>query len=165
MILPVSFNVVGLPVPQGSKTIAKARDGRTWLRDDNAKVLKPWRDLVAVHARRAAGHQAPMDGPVVLCVLYRFPMPPSRPPWAHAAGVLLHQVRPDQDKLARALRDGMTDGGVWRDDCLVAVCHEMKVEVADGSWTGVSVRVEQVDPRAARPVIDAFMSDLPPHAG
>ena len=119
----VLFTVEGVPIPQGSKTIATAGK-KFWLRDANASKLKPWRALVA----EAADVGVSFDCPVA--VLARFYMPsPKRPKFHRPA------VKPDADKLARALLDGMTDGGLLRDDSRV-------VRLVVEKWYSDEPRVE-----------------------
>lgn len=101
----VTFAVHGVPIPQGSKTIAKAGK-KVWLRDSNAAVLKPWRAEVA-RAARAVG--VTFDRPVLVAAVFYMPRP-KRPKFR------LPGTKPDLDKLFRALGDGMTDGGLLSDD-------------------------------------------------
>lgn len=108
------FEVDGLPIPQGSKTIAKA-GRKVWLRDANAAKLKPWRARVAA----AADFGVTLDGPVLVAAVFYMPRP-KKPRWWRPA------VKPDVDKLARALMDGMTDGGLLADDARVTDLILMK---------------------------------------
>lgn len=132
----LDFFAGGTPVPQGSKN-AYVRGGRAVLVDANAR-LKPWRALVREAAEEAiadAGWET-LDEP---CRVYLgFTMSrPRRPRWDVPA------VKPDLDKLARAVFDALTDAGVWRDDSRVV---DMKVtkryEGEDGEIPGVWVEVE-----------------------
>lgn len=126
----VQFRVDGVPVAQGSKTIAKG-GGKAWLRDANAGKLKPWRSAVA----KAADVGVTFDCPVR--VLLQFDMPrPKRPKFARPA------VKPDADKLARALLDGLTDGGLLSDDSRVV---ELNVSEHYSEVPGVTVTVMEVE--------------------
>lgn len=105
--LLLSFTVEGVPVPQGSKTVFNGRAV-----DANAKKLRPWRRQVVAAARAAmvaAGISEPFEGPLVLAHEFVFVRPKSVKR-AHPS------VKPDGDKLLRALCDALTDAGVWRDD-------------------------------------------------
>jgi Holliday junction resolvase RusA-like endonuclease len=87
---------------------------------ESSKRLKPWRATVAA-AARAAYQGELMTGPVWVVLLFRVPRPaghygtrntlrasaPDRP-----------AVRPDVDKLARAVLDACT-GIIWEDDSRV----------------------------------------------
>ena len=113
----ISFLVYGVPVGQGSKTRGQSGT-KTWIRDDNAKTLKPWRDRIANAAADAHGGAPLLLGPVVVHVSFGFPRLK-----AHygAGGKLkagaptLKVTKPDVDKLVRALFDALT-GVVWHDD-------------------------------------------------
>lgn len=135
----LDFFVEGTPVPQGSKN-AYVRGGRAVLVDANAR-LKPWRALVREAAEDAIADAdwETLDEP---CRVYLgFTMPcPKRPRWDVPA------VKPDLDKLTRAVFDALTDAGVWRDDSRVV---DMKVtkryEGEDGEIPGVWVEVEPLE--------------------
>lgn len=126
----VSFFVAGVPVAQGSKVIARG-GGKAWLRDVNANALKAWRRLVAVEADRGLEFDAPVK------VTLGFVMPaPKRPRW------LVPAVKPDIDKLTRAVLDGLVDGGLLFDDSRVVELHVVKRYVASGDAPGVRINVE-----------------------
>lgn len=124
----VTFIVEGVPVPQGSKTVAQG-GGKAWLRDSNGKKLKPWRDQIKTAAN--LGHR--FDGPVELEAVFYLPRPKTvtRP---------YPSVVPDLDKLMRALGDGMKEGGLIRDDSLI-VDEDIKKRYADGIDPGVHVTI------------------------
>lgn len=138
----VTFRVLGDPAPQGSKTATmfKPRGGppRAGLRDANPKTLRPWRQAVAAEAQAVAG-PTPLDGPLALTVHFRFSMPASRPKRIRVLGVWWCSVKPDIDKLVRAIMDSMKDGGLIRDDARVCDLHATKTEVV--GWTGATVTV------------------------
>ncbi|MFD5599213.1 RusA family crossover junction endodeoxyribonuclease [Leucobacter sp. NPDC058333] len=127
--LLLSFHVAGVPVPQGSKTVFNGRAV-----DANAKKLRPWRRHVTATARAAmvaAGLNEPLDGPLVLAQEFVFERPKSVKR-AHPS------VKPDGDKLLRALCDALTDAGVWRDDSQMVQWPGRKVY---GPNPGVQVSV------------------------
>lgn len=124
----ISFTVVGEPVPQGSKTVAQY-GGKAWLRDANAKKLKPWRALVA----EAADLGVTFDCPVWVRATFYM----TRPKTVKRA---LPSVKPDLDKLERSLFDGMTDGGLIVDDSIIVAALTYK-RYADGRKPGVDVEV------------------------
>ena len=111
----LSFNVLGKPAPQGSKTRTK------WgMREDNPNT-KPWKQAVASEALDAmAGHDL-FVGPVWLDVVFQF----QRPKHHYRTGRNAHllkdsaphycETKPDADKLARSIGDALT-GIVFRDD-------------------------------------------------
>lgn len=124
-----AFSVDGLPVAQGSKTVAKG-GGKVWLRDANANKLKPWRAKVAAAADLGVTH----DGPLAVFAVFYMPKP-QRPRWWAPA------VKPDIDKLSRALLDGMTDGGLLADDARVTELFVMKRYACASNPVGVRVLV------------------------
>ena len=132
----LDFFVGGTPAPQGSKN-AYVRGGRAVLVDANAR-LKPWRATVRAAAEEAiadAGWEM-LDEP---CHVYLgFTMPrPQRPLWDVPA------VKPDLDKITRAVFDALTDAGVWRDDSrVVSMEVTKKYEGEDGEVPGVWVEVQ-----------------------
>lgn len=100
----VSFLVEGVPIPQGSKK-GFVVGRRAVIVDDNKDKLKPWRAKVAA----AADLGVTFDVPVFVAAVFYMPRP-QRPKF------VLPGVKPDLDKLFRALGDGMTDGGLLSDD-------------------------------------------------
>ncbi|ANJ26787.1 RusA family crossover junction endodeoxyribonuclease [Agromyces aureus] len=120
--------VPGTPVPQGSKK-GFARGRFVNIVDDNADTLKPWRATVAHHADIGRT----FDGPLEVTLTFHMPRP-QRPRWSRPA------VKPDADKLARAILDGLTDGGLIADDARVVDLH-IHEEYAD-TRTGVDIEVK-----------------------
>ena len=125
----VTFFVPGTPIPQGSKTIVK-RGGRVWLRDVNGSKLKKWRHKIAATADRGVSFDCPVS------VGLRFVMPRPRRPRFFAPA-----VRPDVDKLTRAVLDALTDSGLIHDDARVVEVEAVKRYETSGEGAGVRVRV------------------------
>ena len=115
--MTVEFEVVGLPAPQGSKTLmpnGALLDGKS----PAARARhKAWRNAVAA-AAMATGHH--YDCPLSVRVHFQMPMPKSRPAADRNRGWCWHAVKPDLDKLLRSTLDGITDGGLIKDDSRVA---------------------------------------------
>lgn len=124
----VRFWIPGTPVPQGSKT-AFVVGRRAVVTDQNKAKLKPWRAIVAAHADRGVT----FTGPVTVEASFFLPRP-QRPRFARPA------VKPDIDKLLRALLDGLTDGGLIDDDARVVNLHAEKYYIA-AMGAGVNVTV------------------------
>jgi Holliday junction resolvase RusA-like endonuclease len=109
----VSFSVIGLPAPQGSKTRmpngamveAASKTGR-----DN---LRSWRDTLIAAARPHAPASGPIDEPLRVAIDFRFPATKSKPYRHH------HASKPDVDKLVRATLDSLKLAGLIADDSLV----------------------------------------------
>jgi len=129
----VSFEVVGLPVQQGSK-----RHVGNGVMVEAAKGHKAWRTDVADAARDCAPAQ-PLDGPLALTVHFRFPMPASRKADVRRAGRGPKTTAPDLDKLIRAVGDALEAGGLVANDARFCEITATKAEVR--GWTGVEVTV------------------------
>lgn len=127
----LSFDVVGLPAPQGSKRHV----GRGIL-IESSKAVGPWRDSVAYAARAAARDVdwVMLDAACQLTVLFWLPRPvslPKRRVWPDR--------RPDLDKLVRATCDALTTAGVISDDARIVMLHAYKLY--GSAWSGASVQV------------------------
>ena len=120
----LSFWVPGIPQPQGS-TRAFKRGAKIVTTSAN-KNLRPWRHmvtLVAQSAMRESPFQAGLGtaASVEVRVAFAFPRPKSH----HGKRGILpsapthHVVRPDLDKLIRAVLDGLTEAAVFGDDSQV----------------------------------------------
>lgn len=122
MFEPVSFVVDGVPIPQGSKT-AFVVGRRAVVTDANKAKLKPWREAVKVAAGEALRVSGGVSfvGPVRVSVRFAFVRPVS------VKGRVWPSVKPDVDKLVRAILDGMTDSGLIKDDALVVELVAVKV--------------------------------------
>ncbi|MEU0181495.1 RusA family crossover junction endodeoxyribonuclease [Streptomyces sp. NPDC006207] len=143
----------GVPGPQGSKT----RTASGGMRESSAKV-KPWRAEVAwrtLEARTKRRGWRPLLGPVALSVVFTFDRPKSHYGKGRNASRLLPSapvrpdVKPDLDKVLRATKDALTEGGAYRDDAQVvemlrlgkwyATDHGRVPDVLDGP--GAVIRV------------------------
>lgn len=131
----IAFTVLGRPQPAGSKRAFAVRKGgvptgRVAITDD-AKKSRPWKQEVAGAARIAfyedAGHRRPsalLTGPVTVRVEFFFARPKGHYGTGRNARVVkasapdFPAVKPDIDKLSRAVMDALT-GVVWRDDAQV----------------------------------------------
>lgn len=141
----LSFDALGVPAPQGSKRVVRGH-----LIDANAPRLRPWRALMteaAITAMAASGHPTPTLVPVAVSARFYFPHPKGHYGTGRNAEILRARapqyvaVRPDLDKLVRALLDALT-GVVWRDDAQVVSLRAGK-EYADYP-AGVAVVVADV---------------------
>jgi len=127
-VVELSFWVPGIPVAQGSKGYFNGRMVET------NKGLYPWRRLVETTAELAMrGHQTiPAHVPVFVELDFYLPRPKTvTREWP--------TVRPDVDKLLRAVLDSMTKAGVYCDDAQVVDPHPIKRYAVDAP--GVQVRV------------------------
>ncbi len=129
----VAFSVRGLPVPQGSKVPGVTKEGKPYLRDVKPKALADWRNAIAVAASDVMATDPLLDDAVRVRAEFILPRGKSVKR-RHPA------VRPDLDKLTRALLDACT-GVVYRDDALVVY---LSISKAYGDAPGVHVTIEEV---------------------
>ena len=130
------IRVGGEPVPQGSKT-AKVINGRAVMWDSNPH-LKTWRESVAQATWRTM-HSGTFDldalqGPLTVTIWTYLTRPKTatRP---------FPSVKPDVDKLARSILDGLTEGGAFDDDCQVVELSIRKA-YADNTPTGALIHIQ-----------------------
>lgn len=141
-----AFRVLGVPAPQsGMRTVMTAQGPRRI--SEGAVGWPEWRQALKVEAAVAAVAVGCQEGALGLDLAFRFRTPASRLKWEREASAvpagLWMIVRPDLDKLQRSVLDGLTDGGLIRDDALVCSIVVTKVEVWDG-WTGVDIVLNRV---------------------
>lgn len=140
--MSVSFFVDGVPQPQGSKR--HVGNGRMI---ESAKGLKAWRREVTDAAVLAMADRHWLDGALFLSAVFYLPRPKGHYRAGRYAGQLRdsapvwHVVKPDVDKLVRALGDAMT-GIVYQDDSRIAGCLPLKVY---GDRPGVRITVTQLE--------------------
>lgn len=142
MTTRVTFEVVGIPKPQGSKRPFKSRDGRVWMKESNELGHAQWRNAVSECAVRLADEHGVMLGPLRMDAIYRFPMPASRPKRDHAAGEVWRTAAPDRDKLDRAVCDALEASGLIRNDAQICAGESIKLEVT--GWTGASITLTEL---------------------
>lgn len=131
----VTFFVAGIPIPQGSKK-GFSQKGSTFVSivDDNKTVLKPWRETVTRIAEASWLDRSKISGAAQVEAVFVFVKPPSVKR-AHMS------VKPDLDKLVRAVFDGITDAALWEDDGRVV---RLVTEKVYGRAPGVHVTVTEV---------------------
>lgn len=117
----VTFQVDSRPIPQGSLRARVLPNGQAVVYADNSPDLQEWRKAVAWSAR-AAGIKSAYEGPVRVVVVFDLPLSTSRRAQLKS---WLSDIRPDVDKLARAVLDALT-GVAYHDDAQVADLHVTK---------------------------------------
>jgi Holliday junction resolvase RusA-like endonuclease len=151
---PFQVDVLGLPVPQGSKRAFRhARTGRVVMVDDNPS-LTDWRATLAGQARKAMAGSDPFTRPVRASLGFYLPRPTGHYGTGRNAGTLRPSapdwpgVKPDLDKLIRAVFDALTVAGVWRDDALCCGLSAWKA-YADARPVGLALTVTELEGRDA----------------
>jgi Holliday junction resolvase RusA-like endonuclease len=133
--------VEGTPIPQGSKT-AYVVGKRAVIVDANKDALKPWRDRIRAAAEVHFRGPRLEDVAVVVIAEFRMPRPKS-------VKRIYPHVKPDVDKLLRAVLDALTDAGVWKDDGQVVSATPSKVY---SDRPGVLVRVGRHTPNREKEI-------------
>lgn len=129
----LDFVVYGDPKPQGSKRGFVTKQGRVAMVEQAGRPLKTWRDTVtrtAVSERIRQNWTPYTEGPLRVDIVFMLKQP-ARPKFP------LPAVRPDVDKLVRAVLDSMTDAHVWQDDSQVV---DLRVKKTYGQ-TGAHITV------------------------
>jgi crossover junction endodeoxyribonuclease RusA len=137
------IRVNGIPAPQGSKR--HVGNGRMI---ESSRAVGPWREAVRAETQRIM--ISPLAGPVRVDVAFYLPRPKGH--WrtgrnAHLlrdAAPALPCGTPDLDKLARAVLDGLTAGGAWKDDGQAASLHAEKY-YADRQPPGCRILIGEID--------------------
>jgi len=100
----VSFIVAGIPIPQGSSRAFVVK-GRAVITSSN-KNLAQWRQRIATEAQRVNVESGfYRDGKFAYTVIADFYFPRTK---SMGKKLLRHMVRPDLDKIQRAVGDGIT---------------------------------------------------------
>jgi crossover junction endodeoxyribonuclease RusA len=125
----IKITVDGIPAPQGSKV--RNRAGAIY---ESNKAVGPWREAVRAETQRAAAR--PLTGAVYVRICFRLARPKGHYGTGRNAGTVRASApdfphgKPDIDKLARAVLDGLTEGGAWTDDAQVVSLEVYKVYAA-----------------------------------
>ena len=138
---PITFDVIGLPKPQGSAK-AFAVGGKARVTHSGGADFAAWRNAVSDAARRQAEVHGCLDGALQLVCSFRFPMPKSRPKAVRERGIAWKTSAPDRDKLDRCIGDALTAAGLIRDDALIAAGMSEKHEVT--GWTGATITLRRL---------------------
>lgn len=142
--MTIAFSVDGIPVPKGSARSYVSKRGKLSTVQDNKDRLIPWEAAVGWRAR-AAGLR-PTDAPCIVSAVFRMPRPKSHygARGLRPSAPRHHAIRPDTDKLIRAILDALT-GIAWMDDSQVVDLHPVKRYVEDGEVAGVDVVVTRLE--------------------
>jgi Holliday junction resolvase RusA-like endonuclease len=140
--------VKGIPAPQGSKVFYPNGGSR-----ESSKAVGPWREAVRAETQRIAMESGGtvFTGPVKVELKFTMPRPKGHyrtgrnatliragaPPWP--AG------KPDIDKLARAILDGLTAGGAWKDDSQVVQLYAGKSYADHGQTPGCVITIHPLE--------------------
>jgi Holliday junction resolvase RusA-like endonuclease len=142
----MTLMVMGTPVPKGSArafVIPGRGDNkvRAVVVQNNKKALSHWQTQIGNEARYAMSHAQvppPFDGPFMVGVTFMF----NRPKSVSVKARPVPAVKPDLDKLIRAVLDGLT-GILWRDDAqVVSIIAKKRYLIAAGAEY-VEIRISE----------------------
>lgn len=150
----IRFRVNGTPAPQGSKR--HVGNGRMV---EMSKAVGPWREAVRAEAQDTGwrsgfgspGPYACSGAPVQVTLVFILKRPTSHYGTGRNSGTVKDSAprfpagRPDIDKLARAVLDGLVMGGVMADDGQVASLNVAKVYARNGEAPGALIEVEAME--------------------
>lgn len=137
----IEFIVLGVPVPQGSKTAFMNKNtGKAIVTEGGTTEArtrhKSWRYAVSEAARGylRAHPMPPLDEPVAVSILFSFPPTKSSPYRVR------HASPPDIDKLARSVLDSLQESGMLSNDSRVWSLHAEKQFAVKGP-IGARIRI------------------------
>ncbi|MDO4791861.1 MAG: RusA family crossover junction endodeoxyribonuclease [Buchananella hordeovulneris] len=147
-VLLVECDVEGVPVTQGSTRLVGARFSRARVTHEHAAALRLWRRQVSAAVAAAALVDEPWDGPVRVEVVFYL----ERSQTSVRLRRALPSVKPDLDKLARAVLDALAPrrgSGLLVEDSRVvelAVSKRFGAACSGAPATGVTLRVYGLRP-------------------
>ena len=109
--------------------------GRARIFHSSAKRLLAWRGAVSDYARAEFGKREALDEPVIVEVEFLFPKPSS-------VSRDLPSVKPDIDKLLRAILDALEQSGVIVNDSRVTTLSGKKRYAKPDQETGAHIIVQ-----------------------
>ncbi len=142
-VVPGNVTVIayGQPAPQGSKSYkGQSKAGHAILVESSKKV-RPWRQDVRAAAMEARNGAAPLDGPLIVRMVFTLPKPASAPKTRRTFAMR----KPDLSKLVRSTEDALVDAGLIADDArIVEFSRLAKVFPGEDpeSLTAPGVRIE-----------------------
>jgi Holliday junction resolvase RusA-like endonuclease len=108
----ILIRVFGSPAPQGSKKFVGTNKAGRGILVESSKKVRPWRQDVKAAAIEARAGAAPIDGPIVVRMVFTVPKPASAP----KRRTTYPCRKPDLSKLARSTEDALVDAGLIADD-------------------------------------------------
>jgi crossover junction endodeoxyribonuclease RusA len=111
----VKLRIYGSPAPQGSKKFVGLNKAGRGIMVESSKKVRPWREDVKAAALAARNGAAPLDGPIVVRMVFTLPKPSSAPKRRRTYPCR----KPDVSKLARSTEDALVDAGLMVDDARI----------------------------------------------
>jgi Holliday junction resolvase RusA-like endonuclease len=148
LMAEVVITVTGTPVPQGSKR-GFVVGNRAVIVDDNKPVLRTWRGDVKKAAEETGSSM--LLQPVGVEIQFSLARPRSHYRTGKSTGHLLTGTapahpkgKPDVDKLARAVLDGLKAAGMYADDAQVIDLHAIKSYARRGQAPGAVITIREI---------------------
>ncbi len=141
----IQFTVSTLPVAQPrQRHRAFQVDGQTRVSNytPTRHPVNAFKSALQDALKRAYGG-APLDGPLLLNVLFLMPRPKAMVWKKRPMPRAFHDVKPDLDNLEKALKDALK-GLAWRDDSQVADVIKRKRYAAGDEAPGVEVTIDEL---------------------
>lgn len=145
----VQFFVQGLPVTQGSKNVyTNKKTGKPILTESRHAELQRWRTLIALRWKQQQA--AKLTGAIAAQLDYYMPRPKSHFGTGRNAHKLKPSapyycaVKPDVDKLDRAVFDALTQAGAIEDDARIVIINAVKMYANKPAQQGVNITLAQV---------------------
>ena len=138
------IKVYGTPAPQGSKKFVGTNNAGRGIMIESSKKVRPWRQDVKAAAELVRNGAEPMDGPLIVTMVFTLPKPASAP----KRRVTHPDKKPDLSKLIRSTEDALTDSGAIKDDARIVRMFATKVYPGEGfnslESPGVYITIERV---------------------
>ncbi|MFB3816176.1 MAG: RusA family crossover junction endodeoxyribonuclease [Candidatus Methylomirabilales bacterium] len=157
----ISFQIPGTPVPQARSRhrVMKLKSGKVFSAQYDPAESRIWKGVVAEFAARAMAGAAPLEGPIVLEVVFVF-LPPASLPRKRMAqliaatgGEIPKTTKPDLKNLISGCEDGM-NGIVFRDDGQVWSYGNSRKIFGPAAETRITVTAVDIQARpAAQPAL------------
>lgn len=148
--LPIEFFVAGEPKAQPRPRAFARRMGKKFVaRVYDAGTAEAWKSLIA-EAAKPFVTGTPISGPVKLEVAFLFGRPKYHYGTGRNAGVIKasapvwHTTTPDCDNLVKAVKDCLTQIGLWSDDCIVCLESVSKRYAGNGSRQGAGITITPI---------------------
>jgi Holliday junction resolvase RusA-like endonuclease len=142
---PVTIEVRGEPAPQGSKRVFNGNVV------EMSKKVGPWREAVRSETQRMIS--VPFDGAVEAFIWLHLSRPKTLP-----ARIAWPIKRPDWDKLARAVCDGLQMGGAFADDSQITDCLTIKRFAPGPPGCLIVLREKRPDDTAVKSYLVAMLA-------
>ncbi len=138
--MEIEFTVAGTPISQGSKSCF-CKGGKAIIAETGGARHKKWRKIIseAAYKIKEDSNWEPLDGPVGMELKFYLVKPASKKAWK-----VWCDVKPDLDKLTRAVLDGIDHHIMTTDSRVVRILAE-KVYVTEEHGEGVDIRAYSIE--------------------